>query len=937
MPGRLPRLVCAICLLVVPAAAAQGAGPEWTPAPLPGGRAGLLPRLGLPADLPVPMTAGELIRAAHASRDATAALGVIRAYFADPPAGPVETVPVPLTAGTWGHLLGRPLAGPALLPAILDDRRASLLCFGLLQVDRETAAVLAADAGLLRRLYERHAGVMAAFGQVVRVRDGQLILPGGDAAAGAWTALVGEPLTDPVRAIDALLDRDDGRLAYFADALGGLDAAHLTMVFGTPGDEEALDRTRDVYDAFKRVESGWRLGEFPFVRLGADPALLLPALRLDGDARLRHTQAFWETVLSERRLPPPPNRRDDSLETGDRVEPGWLLERLTDATLPVRLERGLIYHFAERLTDRLPRASRTDVAWLARAYRRYPALLLTLERLGVDDVAVMKALVVRAGRVVEAGGDPAALEIRLALFQAPLVLVTRAHQARAVDAAAARALVASLAALHPERPGYGRAIAQWIAGGLLPAIGHEAAEEGASAEGALLEALAGLRAPAGPAPEPVTWEAHAYRIDAAAPELARLTEVRGLQGGNTLDQALALARLGGALAGAATPAEVQAHAATLKALATDLAAIEASERTTAPPPLDILGAIDEALRDLARVRTRADVKRAAAAAGRLRPFEEAALADVLTSILYAVWLGDPQGQAFLAGNVARRHDFGVHLLAGSDRQEVPWRLPLETSGDGEPWHLRGALLGLDIGLARMALRRTRLDLPDNQPTLNESDRRTLTLSLALTESADLDQAGADRVAAWLQAGLALTARPAALVERLDELDLDGRRLQAVRWAAAHAPESLPALLMRTELVLLGRDGSGMPPDAWGMAETPLTGCLCLRFPAPPSVQRFSGRAGAGLLTSRTADLKLRVLERLHELRLPAVLARGVLASALHDYFDDVRPAHGDDWWTLTAHVDRLPPERFDDYISALTAGGPLVPLEAAAAATNGHE
>jgi hypothetical protein len=143
--------------------------------------------------------------------------------------------------------------------------------------------------------------------------------------------------------------------------------------------------------------------------------------------------------------------------------------------------------------------------------------------------------------------------------------------------------------------------------------------------------------------------------------------------------------------------------------------------------------------------------------------------------------------------------------------------------------------------------------------------------------------------------------------------------------------------MRTELVLLGRETSDPPPAAWGMAQTPRTGCLCLEFPSPPSVHRVSGRAGAGLLTSRTADLKLRILERLHELALPAVLARGIFASALHDYLDDVRPVHGDDWWTLAAHVDRLPPERFDDYISALTAGGPLVPLDADASPTNGHE
>lgn len=940
MTARLPWLLCMICLLAGPVtAAAPVAGPEWSLAPLPGGRAGLLPRLGLSADVPAALAVGEIIRVAHASRDTpNAPLTALRAYFADPPAGPAEPLPLPLALATWRDLLGRDVTEGTLLSALLEDRRAALLCYGLLQLDRETLAALESDRGLLRRVYERHTGVLAGFGQAIRVHEGRLILPGGDAAALAWSELLGEPVTDLSRAIDALLGKDDGRLIYFAETLGGLDAPHLAMTFGSPDDEDALDRTRDIYDAFKRIESGWKLGDFPFVRLGADPALLLPALRLDDTGRLRHTKAFWETALSPRRLPPAPTSRAANLDAGDRVEPGWLLEHLTDGALPARVDRLLVYHFAERLTDRLPGASATDVAWLARAWRKYPALLLALERLDVVDVDVFKTMATRARAVAGSAGDSAAFEARLALFQAPLMLVSRARQAQAIDTGGARALVASLAALDPGQAGYSRAVAQWIADRLLPALGHDPTVEGLSAEGTLLEALAGLRAPVDPsAPGTLTWEGHRYRIDAAAPELARLTEVRGLQSGNTLDQALTLSHLGGALARAGTVAEVQAAVASLTALGAELVPLEMSERTTAPPPPDVKAAIDEATRDLARVRTRADVRRAAAEAGRLNRFEDAVLADVLTSILYALWLGDPQGQAFLAGNVARRHDFGVHLLAGPDREEVPWRLPLETSGDGEPWHLRGALLGLDVGLARLALRRTRLDLPEDQPTLNESDRRTLTLTLALTSVADLTQEGADQVAAWLRAGRAVAARPGTLTARLAALDLDGRRHQAVLWAAAHAPDSLPRLLMRTELVLLGRETPEMPPAAWGMAQTPRTGCLCLEFPAPPSVHRFSGRAGAGLLTSRTADLKLRILERLHELALPAVLAHGVLASALHDYLDDVRPVHGDDWWTLAAHVDRLPPERFDDYISALTAGGPLVPLDAGASPTNGHE
>ena len=937
--GRLLPTLCVLAVCAVAAPARAGA-PDWTMVSLPGGRAGLLPRVGLASDIPTAIVVGEIIRVVHASREPdNAALDAVRLYFSAPPEGASEPVPIPLSLSTWHDLLGKDATPGRLLGALLQDRRAAMLCYGLLQLGRETLATVAGQPGLIRRLYERHSGAFAAFAQVLRVREGRLMLPGGDSAAPIWASLVGEPLSDPARAIAALVGTDDARLLYFADSVAGLDAERLDLVFrGTTTDTTPLEQASSVYRAFTRVEPDWKLGDFPFVRLGADPALLLEMLRTDpASGRLRHTEAFWDVALGDRRLPNDVAKRWAALGDGDRVEPGWLLQRLTDAALPVRLDRMLVYEFAERLTDRLPGASVADLAWLVRGYRRYPALLLTLERLGIADVAVFKRMVSHAGRVTSVADDTAALEIGLALYQAPLMLVVRARQARALDDQAAQTLVASLSDIEPARDGYGRAIARWFDTALLPALGHDPLLEGASPEATVLDAVAGLRAPAAAsAPGTLTWESLPYRVDVAAPELARLTEVRGLQRGNSLDTALALCRLGATLAEADTLDSARIATASFNQLRNVIAPIEPSERTTASPPADLGSLSEEVSRDLARVRTRGDLKRLSAITARLVRPEDAVLADVLTSLLYAMWLGDPQGQAFLAGNVARRHDYGVRLMTGADREQTPWLLPMETSGDGQPWHLRGALLGLDVGLARLTLRRTNLDLPHDQPTLNESDRRTLMTTLALTMASDLDQASASRVAAWLREGRALAGVPDRLEGRLDALDLDGRRRQAIAWAGAHAPDQVAPLLLRTELVLLGRTGDAELPAAWGTADTPRSGCLCLNFPAPPSLQRYAGRAGSGLLASRMAELKLWILELLDARHLPAALARGVLASALQDYLDEARPLHGDDWFTLARHVDRMSGDRFDDYIAALTAGGPLVPLARPEIPTNGH-
>jgi hypothetical protein len=893
--------------------------------------------MGLAADVPRALALGEIIRIAHASREAgSPAAQALRHYLSAPPAGS-ELVPVPMDITAWQTVLGEALTENTLLPRILADRRAALLCYGLLQLDPETLAFVSGETAVLRRLYQRHSGIIAAFGQALRVRNGSLVLPGGDAARPAWTALIGEDILEPPRAIERLAEADNGRMLYFLDTVTRLDASRQGLVLADPPESAAGDRLRSVYRTFTRIEPGWRLGDFPFVRLGADPALVLASMR-PHDGQLRQSQPFWHVVLGERTLVKNHRRRWANLGGGDRAEPAWVLDRITNAALPQRLEGMQILNFVERTTDRLAGAAPADLALMARAFRRYPALLLTLERLDIGDADVVLRLIQHASRLGSVAPDVPRHEQALALFQAPLMLVTRAREVRAISHETARALIASFGRVTPSETGFGRAVGTWIDRELLPALGHDPSLDGASAEATVLESMAGLRSPVHPDAAPIlSWESNAYRVDLAAPELVRLTVVRGLQEGNTLDTALAVARVGASLSGGDPAGGAPAAAGAIRAIVDDIQPLEDSERTTASAPVDVRAILAAAADDLGRIRPRAEAGKVAAVAGRLAPAEDALLADVLTSLLYAFWIGDPQGQAFLAGNVARRHDFGLRLMTGAEREETPWVLPLETSGSGEPWHLRGALLGLDLGLSRLALRRTRLDLPDHQPTLNESDRRTLVTTLALTSAFAIDQASAALVMDCLREGRRVARDPLRLSDRLDRLSLDGRRREALRWAAQQAPDEIEDLLLRTELALLGRSTDVPLPAIWGQADTARSGCLCLAFPDPPAIDRVTGRAGTGLLTSRIADLKLRVLEVLDELRLPAVLARGVLASAMQDYLDEVRPAHGDDWLALARHVDRVARERFDDYIAALTAGGPLVPAAPVATSTHGHE
>jgi hypothetical protein len=104
------------------------------------------------------------------------------------------------------------------------------------------------------------------------------------------------------------------------------------------------------------------------------------------------------------------------------------------------------------------------------------------------------------------------------------------------------------------------------------------------------------------------------------------------------------------------------------------------------------------------------------------------------------------------------------------------------------------------------------------------------------------------------------------------------------------------------------------------------GALSPHFHPPVPLEAVSGRGPLAQALGRFADLKLRLAELTAALGVPSRLIRDVMASALQDYLDDVRPAYPEDWPALLARFEQLTRGRVEDYVAALTAaGGPLVP------------
>src|SRR4029078_354192 len=84
--------------------------------------------------------------------------------------------------------------------------------------------------------------------------------------------------------------------------------------------------------------------------------------------------------------------------------PAFVLDRFAQEPLPGRRELISTVDFVERLVARFPQVSLADRVYFGHAFRRYEGLVLTLERIGVDELEVCRAL----ARAAEPPGTPAA-------------------------------------------------------------------------------------------------------------------------------------------------------------------------------------------------------------------------------------------------------------------------------------------------------------------------------------------------------------------------------------------------------------------------------------------------------------------------------------------------------------------------------------------------
>lgn len=917
--------------------------------PVPGGMIAMAQSLGIRLPPDRARFVAELARLVHPAADGrqttrAKAASMLRRTGADPPVrfgAPVESVPIPLSVSVWSRAVFRhPVAPEDIFAAILSDPRAAYLCYGLAGSDDETLQFFIDHPDVLTQLYDHSAAAFAAFGSSLHIHGNRIVPTGGTAAGALWEAVVGEKLDRPEAFIRRLFGLDQGRLAYLHDTIADLDRPRAAFALGLwMRDPDARVRRFKALAAVNRTAfPQWQATKFPFSRPLHDIGSLLARVQVepDGSPSFPPQRSAWTWIFESVDAPLDPPHPSANVVHDEPVDAAWLARAIVSVDTPDRGVRLDQLAFGQRAFRVAGVDEFGDILVAIRGFPRYRMMMLVLERTGVRHGSVYVAAERRAQQLSSLAGRRAF--VALGQFQGVLALLARMAAVQTLDVAAAEALITSLSNVPLDSDGrYGGSIANWLQRDLRAALKPVGARLGRDAtpsddarrvpfhsddemEDGLLAALAGPRS-VEQARAPIQWEGQTYRLDLAASEEHRLRRIREKQGSPPIDLSLAIAGIAGALASNRVSVnDVVAARAVLKNVAVE----------ALPIGLDGVrqgrDVIDRALEDLAKVGAQADVGKAAHVAAPLAALADELLADALMAWTYALSVADASSPVLLGGHATRRHDFG---LQSSTRLGLPreWALPRQHIAAGATWHVSGSLLGLDVALSMLALRRVNGDRVIDAPSLSVNEREAFAEAVALLNPVALRDEDGDAIADGVRRGrqrvASLAENSGALDQIAEAIHMDGWRKRALQWTLSHEPGRMGSLFSMTELLYLGE--TSLPDlDAWGMSAIASSGCLCTRLAPPNQWRLLLGRPQVGLMAATMADLNLHVAILLRELQLPAAIAKSVLAAAVQDFIDEVTPTDANDWLTLVRAAQNVTRERVEDYVAAATADGPLV-------------
>ena len=839
----------------------------------------------------------------------------------------ITALPLPLSPDVWSSVVfERSVPEKTLFATIVRDRRASLLYYGLQAMTPNTLAYVARNPDLLRSFYRDAAGPFAAFGGSFQIdEEGRVVVPDGADGVELWQSLVDEPITRPDQFGRALFSRDSGRLAYFFDGVLRLDEPHRRFALGLWITDRGarLERFRALYQTFIGVEDRLSFTELPFLRPSYDPPTLLGVVAVtpSGAPAAPAFKKLWSRAFESDDIPGVNDRIVNDPEEEGSIDAAWLAERLVAA----KQRRQFIDQFAfgQRLFSTVSWAELPHVLVALRGFVRFPAAMLTLERIGVREPKVYAAAARRALSFEQIEDDSESVPL-LAQFQGGLAILDRLARTGAVAREALEELSAALIALEVTEHRYEGRVGQWIDERLVSSL--TAINATTSVEERLLAALSDQVS----SRDTFAWEGETYVLD-DAPARRELAAVRKKQGGNTLD----------ALLKALRPAQTLVHGSpTIDQVKTLTSELNAAAATLVPPRAwpdapdgvpDSKKIIERVIRNLGRLTKPQD---AGKAAREVVPFIELLdylLGETLVALDYTPLVGDARSLVGSTTDMSHRHTFGVSLRSrgAEPPRRTAWRRPSPGSSAVGGDAVTGSLLGIDLALASKTLRRIATDTLPGPPRLNTNDAAMLIGTVGLLNPRHMDGAQLTAIGAALARGRERVRAAAGNPATRDALAVSARmsssRRQLLTWAADHVPNQMERLFSVSEMFWIGVDPAldRTTIDAWGMSFEPMTGCFCLRFPPAGSWDAIAGRESTPQLAFAIADVNLRVAGLLSETNVPAPLFAGVMRMAMRDYLDTVPALYFDDWEAISTHAWSLTRERVEDYVSALVASGPV--------------
>jgi len=845
---------------------------------------------------------------------------------------------LPLPVQWWRDVLSQPgFPASLLFNRIVEEDNVAFLYYGLASAPLSFRQHLLSNPKLGALIHKKHAALFASSAGSFRVSDAKVSVPGDAPATELWEELVGERVSVPERFFDKLLGADSGRLARFYSRLDALEPSRLSFALrladGLSG-PALRSHGKELYSLwFESSEPNWVVQEQPFLRANLDPFWLLSQLSLDRSGRLSppNRLPLWQAVFDSREIPERPKA---TLGTGNGTVDALSLVRQvfrdSDGASARRLDTFL---FGQRVFGASAEEDSPDVVVALRGFARFRMLHLTLERIG----ARAPTLHARAARRAEALSEienPDIAAVSLSQFQGGLALIERAVHHGRVTASVAEALVTSLVDTALLDDGsYGAGIAQWLRQRVVPTLSASARVNGAeSADDLLLRGVVGFaaRPEETPSPTEMTWEGWRYRLDRKTATFERARQGRESQHANALDDVLSLAAATDALRAPASLEVVRTSLTTIQRLRKSLREPRQLERLTNRKTATAERALSEATKELARIGSDRQLKN-----GRrttefwLEPLCELVTADYLRSLVYALSAPDDDSPLLADESLSSRHNLGLRALSRSDREPLSWGLPLLTMGQGPP-SIRGALLGLDLALAEVALRRVTAGVAPVYSYLGESDRRAFAQALLLFRAGDPRLKDVGIVTAAIAKGreriASLPAEGWADARSLDAVRLAPLQRSLIEWTLLFDPAKTPFLFSTTQLLRIADDDRALAAsEAWGSSAVMLSGCLCLSVPPNVDWNEFAGRnLSVGTLAPGGSDLLLRLAELAEQSGLPSDIAVDVLPFGLRDVLD-TQMSHRDDWSAFTRAASTISRRSFEDYVSRFIGTAKLEP------------